>query len=113
MSENTAKSADNDLKLRTDRMVITTIKKGTKVKIIQTDRQNIIDNIYSYRVQNGGTDCGGKPLAQDMTGWYFGGYLEQVRKTTASTPADSRDTHMVSFVRLITKREEGEKLNWK
>ncbi len=77
------KAADN-LRLRktelTSSEVITTMLKGTPVKIVATGRQETIDGItgnwVQVEVQSGGKDRNGSPIPAGTTGWCFGGYLE-------------------------------------
>ncbi len=77
------KAADN-LRLRktelTSSEVITTMQKGTPVKIVATGRKETIDGItgnwVQVEVQSGGKDRNGSPIPAGTTGWCFGGYLE-------------------------------------
>ncbi len=77
------KAADN-LRLRktelTSSEVITTMLKGTPVKIVATGRKETIDGItgnwVQVEVQSGGKDRNGSPIPAGTTGWCFGGYLE-------------------------------------
>ncbi len=77
------KAADN-LRLRktelTSSEVITTMLKGTPVKIVATGRQETIDGItgnwVQVEVQSGGKDRNGSPIPAGTIGWCFGGYLE-------------------------------------
>ncbi len=77
------KAADN-LRLRktelTSSEVITTMLKGTSVKIVATGRKETIDGItgnwVQVEVQSGGKDRNGSPIPAGTTGWCFGGYLE-------------------------------------
>ncbi len=77
------KAADN-LRLRktelTSSEVITTMLKGTPVKIVATGRKETIDGItgnwVQVEVQSGGKDRNGTPIPAGTTGWCFGGYLE-------------------------------------
>lgn len=59
---------------------ITAMKKGTRVKILEADDMQIIDDIHScwvkIEVMPGSVDSEGKPLASGTTGWCFLGYLE-------------------------------------
>ncbi len=77
------KAADN-LRLRktelTSSEVITTMLKGTPVKIVATGRKETIDGItgnwVQVEVQSGGKDRNGSPIPAGTTGWCFDGYLE-------------------------------------
>jgi len=77
------KAADN-LRLRktelTSSEVVTTMLKGTPVKVIATGRQDIIDGITAnwvqVEIQPGGKDRNGNAIPAGTTGWCFGGYLE-------------------------------------
>jgi hypothetical protein len=80
----TTKRVTTNLRLRstedTSSTVITTMQKGTAVKIIKTGSQDTIDGITSnwvqVEVQAGAKDRNGKPITAGTTGWCFGGYLE-------------------------------------
>ncbi len=77
------KAADN-LRLRKSELtssdIVTTMLKGTPVKIVATGRQETIDGItgnwVQVEVQSGGKDRNGSPIPAGTTGWCFGGYLE-------------------------------------
>ena len=60
--------------------VITTMKKGTKVKILKLGNTETIDGITGTWVQvevlSGAKDQKGKKIKAGTTGWCFGGYLE-------------------------------------
>ncbi len=59
--------------------VITTIKEGSLVKILETGEPEVIEDIYSFWVKVqivSGTDRDGNSLKAGTTGWCFGGYLE-------------------------------------
>ena len=60
--------------------VITTMKKGTKVKILKLGNPETIDGITATWVQvevlSGAKDQKGKKIKAGTTGWCFGGYLE-------------------------------------
>jgi hypothetical protein len=78
------KFVTTNLRLRstenTSSTVITTMRKGTAVKIIKTGGQDTIDGITSnwvqVEVQAGAKDRDGKTINAGTTGWCFGGYLE-------------------------------------
>ena len=78
------KRVTTNLRLRstedTSSTVITTMQKGTAVKIIKTGSQDTIDGITSnwvqVEVQAGAKDRDGKTINAGTTGWCFGGYLE-------------------------------------
>jgi hypothetical protein len=80
----TTKRVTTNLRLRstedTSSNVITTMQKGTSVKIIKTGSQDTIDGITSnwvqVEVQAGAKDRNGKSITAGTTGWCFGGYLE-------------------------------------
>ena len=59
--------------------VITTIKEGSQVKILETGEPEVIEDIYSFWVKVqivSGTDRDGNTLKAGTCGWCFGGYLE-------------------------------------
>ena len=59
--------------------VITTIKEGSQVKILETGEPEVIEDIYSFWVKVqivNGTDRDGNSLKAGTCGWCFGGYLE-------------------------------------
>ena len=74
----------DNLRLRSeeaaDSKVITTMQKGTKVKILKLGKEEVIDSINSNWVQvevlKGGLDKDGKPIKTGTVGWCYGGYLE-------------------------------------
>ena len=74
--------ADN-LRLRseeaTSSKIITTMAKGTKVKILKLGKAETIDGINSNWVQveilSGAKDIDGKAIKAGTTGWCYGGYL--------------------------------------
>jgi hypothetical protein len=80
----TTKRVTTNLRLRstedTSSTVITTMQKGTVVKIIKAGSQDTIDGIASnwvqVEVQSGSKDRNGKSITAGTTGWCFGGYLE-------------------------------------
>ena len=63
-----------------DSKVITTMQKGTKVKILKLGKAEVIDSINSNWVQvevlKGGLDKDGNPIKTGTVGWCYGGYLE-------------------------------------
>lgn len=77
-------SCNDNLRLRkeeaTSSAIVTTMMKGTKVKIIKIGKAEKIDGISSnwvqVEIQAGGKDRDGKPIAQGTSGWCYGGYLE-------------------------------------
>ncbi len=77
------KASDN-LRLRkeeaTSSAIITTMQKGTKVKILKLGKAETIDGITSNWVQievlSGAKDKDGKALKAGTIGWCYGGYLE-------------------------------------
>ena len=77
------KATDN-LRLRktelTSSEIITSMLKGTAVKIISFGREETIDGIKSswvqVEVQSGGKDRDGKSIPEGTRGWCFGGYLK-------------------------------------
>ena len=77
------KASDN-LRLRkeeaTSSAIITTMQKGTKVKILKLGKAETIDGISSNWVQvevlSGVKDKDGKALKAGIIGWCYGGYLE-------------------------------------
>ena len=74
----------DNLRLRSeeaaDSKVITTMQKGTKVKILKLGKAEVIDSINSNWVQvevlKGGLDKDGNPIKTGTVGWCYGGYLE-------------------------------------
>ena len=74
--------ADN-LRLRSEEVtsskIITTMAKGTKVKILKLGKAETIDGINSNWVQveilSGAKDIDGKAIQAGTTGWCYGGYL--------------------------------------
>ena len=77
------KASDN-LRLRkeeaTSSAIITTMQKGTRVKILKLGKAETIDGITSNWVQvevlSGSKDKDGKALKAGIIGWCYGGYLE-------------------------------------
>ena len=77
-------TCSDNLRLRsqeaTSSSVITTMKKGTKVKILKLGKAETIDGINSNWVQievlSGAKDKDGKEIKSGTTGWCYGGYLE-------------------------------------
>ena len=84
MSENKIMKCNENLRLRkeeaTGSEVITTMQKGTKVKVIKLGKAETIDGISSnwvqIEIQSGAKDRDGKQIAPGTTGWCYGGYLE-------------------------------------
>lgn len=76
--------ATDNLRLRNEcglsGRTITAIKKGTKVKVLEADNMEVIDDIHScwvkVEVLPGSVDSEGKKLAGGTTGWCFLGYLK-------------------------------------
>lgn len=74
----------DNLRLRseeeTSSQIITTMAKGTKVKILKLGKSEIIDNIPSNWVQveilKDAKDKDGNPIKAGIIGWCYGGYLE-------------------------------------
>ena len=60
--------------------VITTMKKGTKVKVLKLGNTETIDGMNSNWVQvevlSGAKDQKGKKIKVGTIGWCYGGYLE-------------------------------------
>ena len=77
-------TCSDNLRLRseeaTSSRVITTMQKGTKVKILKLGKAETIDGITSNWVQvevlSGSKDKDGKALKAGIIGWCYGGYLE-------------------------------------
>lgn len=77
-------SVRDNLRLRkdlsTDGEIITTMRKGTHVKILTIDKEDIIETIKSFWVQvevlPEGKDKNGKDIEPGTSGWCFGGYLQ-------------------------------------
>ena len=84
VAENKIMSCNDNLRLRsqeaTSSSVITTMQKGTKVKILKLGKAETIDGISSNWVQvevlSGAKDKDGKEIKSGTTGWCYGGYLE-------------------------------------
>lgn len=74
----------DNLRLRseeeTSSQIITTMAKGTKVKVLKLGKSEIIDNIPSNWVQieilKEAKDKDGNPIKVGTIGWCYGGYLE-------------------------------------
>ncbi|MBO4638799.1 MAG: SH3 domain-containing protein [Treponema sp.] len=77
-------TCSDNLRLRsqeaTSNTVITTMKKGSKVKILKLGNAETIDGISSNWVQvevlAGAKDKDGKSIKAGTIGWCYGGYLE-------------------------------------
>ena len=77
-------TCSDNLRLRSEEAttsrVITTMQKGTKVKILKLGKAETIDGITSNWVQvevlSGSKDKDGKALKAGIIGWCYGGYLE-------------------------------------
>ena len=75
---------NDNLRLRaeeaTSSSIITTMAKGTNVKILKLGKAEVIDGINSNWVQveilKGGLDKDGNPIKTGTVGWCYGGYLE-------------------------------------
>lgn len=83
VSVNKTMSVTENLKLRsgeaTTTSVLTVMSAGTKVKILELGKEDIIDGIKSNwgKVEViSGRDRDGNKLKSGMTGWCYGGYLE-------------------------------------
>ena len=84
VSVNRIMRATDNLRLRkeeaTSSAIITTMQKGTMVKILKLGKAETIDGISSnwvqIEVQSGAKDRDGKPITPGTTGWCYGGYLE-------------------------------------
>ena len=84
VSVNKTMTCSDNLRLRseeaTSSRVITTMQKGTKVKILKLGKAETIDGITSNWVQvevlSGAKDKDGKALKAGIIGWCYGGYLE-------------------------------------
>ena len=84
VSENRIMTCNDNLRLRkeeaTSSSIITTMQKGTKVKILKLGKAETIDGITSNWVQvevlSGAKDKDGKALKAGIIGWCYGGYLE-------------------------------------
>lgn len=84
VSVNRMMRATDNLRLRkeeaTSSAIITTMQKGTKVKILKLGKAETINGISSnwveVEVQSGAKDRDGNPIKQGTTGWCYGGYLE-------------------------------------
>lgn len=66
--------------LSTESEIITSMQKGTQVKILKTGKEDSIDNINSFWVEvevlPNGKDKNGKDIEPGTSGWCFGGYLQ-------------------------------------
>ncbi len=77
-------TCNDNLRLRsqeaTSSSVITTMQKGTKVKILKLGKAETIDGISSNWVQvevlSGAKDKDSKEIKSGTTGWCYGGYLD-------------------------------------
>ena len=77
-------SCNDNLRLRSEEAnssnVITTMQKGTKVKILKLGKAETIDGINSNWVQvevlSDAKDKDGKEIKTGTIGWCYGGYLE-------------------------------------
>ena len=75
---------NDNLRLRSEEAtssnVLTTMQKGTKVKILKLGKAEIIDGINSNWVQievlSGAKDKDGNVIKAGTIGWCYGGYLE-------------------------------------
>ena len=84
VSENRIMTCNDNLRLRkeeaTGSAIITTMQKGTKVKILKLGKPETIDGINSNWVQvevlAGAKDKDGNALKAGTIGWCYGGYLE-------------------------------------
>ena len=83
VAQNKTLLVSENLKLRsgeaTSTQVLTVMKAGTKVKIIELGKAETIDGINSNWVKVeiiSGSDRDGNKLKSGMTGWCYGGYLE-------------------------------------
>ena len=82
--KNRALTASDNLRLRNWASLsatnITTMQKGTKVKVLEADNMEVIDGIHScwvkVEVYPGSVDSQGKKISPGTTGWCFLGYLE-------------------------------------
>lgn len=76
--------ASDNLNIRkeeeTSSKIITTIRKGTNVKILAIDKKETIDEIENNWVKieilDGAKDSDGNSIKTGIVGWCFGGYLE-------------------------------------
>lgn len=66
--------------LSTGSEIITTMQKGTQVKLLKIGKEDNIDNIKSFWVEieilSGGKDKNGNEISAGTKGWCFGGYLQ-------------------------------------
>ncbi len=77
-------TVSDNLRLRksisTDSEIITSMQKGTQVKILKIGKEDNIDNNNSFWVEievlPNGKDKNGKEIPEGTKGWCFGGYLE-------------------------------------
>lgn len=83
IAKNQIMTVSENLRLRKTELsssdIITTMKAGTKVKIVELGRIEQIDNRTEYWVKvevlAGGKDCNDNPISGTI-GWCFGGYLK-------------------------------------
>lgn len=84
VTPNKTMTVKENLKLRsgeaTSTQVLTVMSAGTKVKILELGKAEIIDGINSnwvkVEVQTGAKDRDGKPIKAGTVGWCYGGYLD-------------------------------------
>jgi hypothetical protein len=84
VSPNKTMTVSENLKLRsgeaTTTQVLTVMQAGTKVKILELGKAEIIDGINSnwvkVEVQSGAKDRDGNTISKDTVGWCYGGYLK-------------------------------------
>ena len=77
-------TVSENLKLRsseaTSTQVLTVMSAGTKVKILELGKSEIIDGISSnwvkVEVLSNAKDRDGKPIKKGTVGWCYGGYLK-------------------------------------
>lgn len=84
VSVNKIMTAKENLRLRkaevTSSEIITTMKAGTKVKVVELGKAEVIDGISSnwvkVEVQSGAKDRNGNAIKAGTVGWCYGGYLK-------------------------------------
>ncbi|MDE6720258.1 MAG: SH3 domain-containing protein [Treponemataceae bacterium] len=66
---------------KTTAQVVTTLVAGTRVKVLASGREDLVDGIASnwvqVRVLDGARDKDGNAIAAGTVGWLFGGYLSE------------------------------------
>ena len=105
VTKNKTMLVSENLKLRsgeaTSTQVLTVMQAGTKVKILELGKSEIIDGISSnwvkVEVQSGAKDRDGRTIRAGTIGWCYGGYLAE---TTEANNFESTDTKEISDIKI-------------